>query len=160
MLLKEDVAMRTYDLEPLWRSTVGYDHLMDLIDGSARWPAGDNYPPYNIERTDEDHYQVALAVAGFTPEEITITAEQNVLTVEGRKAEKGDHQFLYQGISARPFRHRFNLAEYVQVKGASFDNGLLKIDLEREIPEAMKPRKIPIGTAGNDNQQIEHKSAA
>jgi HSP20 family molecular chaperone IbpA len=80
MLLKEDVAMRTYDLEPLWRSTVGYDHLMDLIDGSARWPAGDNYPPYNIERTDEDHYQVALAVAGFTPEEITITAEQNVLT--------------------------------------------------------------------------------
>jgi molecular chaperone IbpA len=155
MLLKEDVAMRTYDLEPLWRSTVGYDHLMDLIDGSARWPAGDNYPPYNIERTDEDHYQVALAVAGFTPEEITITAEQNVLTVEGRKAEKGDHQFLYQGISARPFRHRFNLAEYVQVKGASFENGLLKIDLVREIPEAMKPRKIPIGTAGNDNHQIE-----
>ena len=127
---------------------------------SGRWPVVDNYPPYNIERTDEDHYQVALAVAGFTPEEITITAEQNVLTVEGRKAEKADHQFLYQGISARPFRRTFNLAEYVQVKGASFDNGLLKIDLEREIPEAMKPRKIPIGTAGNDNQQIEHKSAA
>jgi molecular chaperone IbpA len=147
--------MRTYDLEPLWRSTVGYDLLVDLIDGSARWPEGDNYPPYNIERTDEDHYQVALAVAGFTPEEITITAEQNVLTVEGRKAEKGDHQFLYQGISARPFRHRFNLAD-LQVKGASFENGLLKIDLVREIPEAMKPRRIPIGTAGNDNQ----KSAA
>jgi molecular chaperone IbpA len=101
-----------------------------------------------------------LAVAGFTPEEITITAEQNVLTVEGRKAEKGDHMFLYQGISARPFRRTFNLAEYVQVKGASFENGLLKIDLVREIPEAMKPRKIPIGTAGNDNQTIEHKSAA
>jgi molecular chaperone IbpA len=133
---------------------------MDLIDDSARWTGVDNYPPYNIERTDDDHYQVALAVAGFTPEEITITAEQNVLTVEGRKAEKGDHMFLYQGISARPFRRTFNLAEYVQVKGASFENGLLKIDLVREIPEAMKPRKIPIGTAGNDNQTIEHKSAA
>jgi molecular chaperone IbpA len=152
--------MRTYDLEPLRRTTVGYDRLMDFINGSVRWPAVDNYPPYNIERTDEDHYQIALAVAGFTPEEITITAEQNVLTVEGRKAEKGDHQFLYQGISARPFRRTSNLAEYVQVKGASFDNGLLKIDLAREIPDAMKPRKIPIGTAGNDNQQIEHKSAA
>jgi molecular chaperone IbpA len=152
--------MRTYDLEPLWRSTVGYDRLMDLIDDSGRWAGVDNYPPYNIERTDDDHYQVALAVAGFTPEEITITAEQNVLTVEGRKAEKGDHMFLYQGISARPFRRTFNLAEYVQVKGASFENGLLKIDLVREIPEAMKPRKIPIGIAGNDNQTIEHKSAA
>jgi len=133
---------------------------MDIIDDSERWAGFDNYPPYDIERTDDDHYQIALAVAGFTPEEITITAEQNVLTVEGRKAEKGDHMFLYQGISARPFRRTFNLAEYVQVKGASFENGLLKIDLVREIPEAMKPRKIPIGTAGNDNQTIEHKSAA
>jgi len=152
--------MRTYDLTPLWRSTVGFDRLLDLIDDSTRWNGGDNYAPYDIARTDEDHYQIALAVAGFTPDEITITAEQNTLTVEGRKAQKGDHEYLYQGISARPFRHVFNLAEFVEVKSASFENGLLKIDLVREVPEAMKPRKIAISTAGNDNQQIEHKAAA
>jgi molecular chaperone IbpA len=151
--------MRTLNLAPLWRSTVGFDRLLDLIDESARWVGEDNYPPYNIERTDEDHYQISLALAGFTPEDIAITAEQNVLTVEGRKAEKGEHQYLYQGISARPFRRVFNLADYVQVKGASFEGGLLKIELVREVPEAMKPRRIAIN-AGNENQQIEHKRAA
>lgn len=150
--------MRNLDLAPLWRSTVGFDRLFDLIDESSRWVGEDNYPPYNIERTGEDHYQIALALAGFTPEEITITAEQNVLTVEGRKAEKGEHEYLYQGISARPFRRLFNLAEYVQVKGASFEGGLLKIDLVREVPEAMKPRQIAIN-AGT-NQKIEHRKAA
>jgi molecular chaperone IbpA len=118
-----------------------------------------NYPPYNIERTGEDHYQISLALAGFTPQEVTITAEQSVLTVEGRKAEKGEHQYLYQGISARPFRRLFNLADYVQVKGASFDGGLLKIELVREVPDAMKPRRIAINV-GNENQQVEHKRAA
>jgi molecular chaperone IbpA len=151
--------MRTLDLAPLWRSTIGFDRLFDLIDESARWVGEDHYPPYNIERTGEDHYQISLALAGFNPEEITITAEQNVLTVEGHKAEKGEHQYLYQGISARPFRRVFNLADYVQVKGASFDSGLLKIELVREVPEAMKPRRIAIN-AGNENQQIEHKKAA
>jgi molecular chaperone IbpA len=151
--------MRTLDLAPLWRSTVGFDRLLDLIDESARWVGEDNYPPYNIERTGEDHYQISLALAGFTPEEVTITAEQNVLTVEGGKAEKGEHQYLYQGISARPFRRVFNLADYVQVKGASFDGGLLKIELVREVPDAMKPRRIAIN-AGNENQQVEHKRAA
>ncbi len=151
--------MTNYDLTPLWRSTVGFDRLFDLID-SMRWTGEDNYPPYDIERTGEDNYQISLAVAGFTPDDITITAEQNVLTVEGRKVEKGDHEYLYQGISARPFRRVFNLADYVQVKDASFESGLLKIDLAREVPEAMKPRKIAIGSAGNDNQKIEHKSAA
>ncbi|HLG87872.1 MAG TPA: Hsp20 family protein [Alphaproteobacteria bacterium] len=151
--------MRTFDLTPLWRSTVGFDRLLDLIDESTRWVGEDNYPPYNIERTGEDHYQISLALAGFAPEEIAITAEQNVLTVEGRKAEKGEHQYLYQGISARPFRRVFNLADYVQVKGATFEGGLLKIDLVREVPEAMKPRRIAI-SAGSDNQQIEHKKAA
>src|SRR6266446_4341786 len=124
----EDVAMRNFDLAPLWRSTVGFDRLFNLIDDSLRFAGEDNYPPYNIERTGEDVYRISLALAGFMPEEITITAEQNVLTVEGRKAEKGDRQYLYQGISARPFRRVFNLADYVQVKGASFENGLLKID--------------------------------
>jgi molecular chaperone IbpA len=155
----EDMAMRTLDLAPLWRSTIGFDRLFDLIDESARWVGEDNYPPYNIERSGEDHYQISLALAGFSPEEITITAEQNVLTVEGHKAEKGEHQYLYQGISARPFRRVFNLADYVQVKGASFDGGLLKIELVREVPEAMKPRRIAIN-AGNENQEVEHKKAA
>ena len=149
--------MRTFDPTPLWRSTVGFDRLFDLIDESMRWTDEDNYPPYNIARTGEDHYQIALALAGFTPEELTITAEHNVLTVEGHKAEKGEHQYLYQGISARPFRQTFNLADYVQVKGASFEGGLLKIDLVREVPESMKPRRIAINAG---TQQIEHKDAA
>ena len=154
--------MRNYDLSPLWRSTVGFDRMLDLIDSSMRYAGDENYPPYNIERSGEDHYRISLALAGFMPEDITLTAEQNVLTVEGRKAEKGDHQYLYRGISARPFRRVFNLADHVQVKGASFENGLLMIELVREIPEAMKPRRIEItsGAASNDNQQIEHQKAA
>ena len=144
--------MRNLDLNSLWRSSVGFDRLFDLIDESARWTGDqDHYPPYNIERTGEDRYQISLALAGFTPDEVTITAEQNVLTVQGRKAEKADHQYLYQGISARPFRRAFNLADYVEVKGASFEGGLLKIDLVREVPEAMKPRRIAINV-GNDQQ--------
>jgi molecular chaperone IbpA len=154
--------MRNYDLSPLWRSSVGFDRLFDLVDESLRLAGDDNYPPYNIERTGDDQYQISLALAGFTPEEIAITAEQNVLTVEGRKAEKGDHQYLYQGISARSFRRTFNLAEYVQVKGASFEQGLLEIELAREVPEAMKPRKIAIASesAVGRTQQVEHQKAA
>jgi molecular chaperone IbpA len=155
----EDVAMRTFDPTPLWRSTVGFDRLFDLIDSSLSMAGDDNYPPYNIERTGEDTYHISLALAGFTPDEVTVTAEQN--TVEGRKADKGDHQYLYQGISGRSFRRQFSLADYVQVKGASFKNGLLQIDLVREVPEAMKPRRIAI-KAGNaaESQQVEHKNAA
>jgi molecular chaperone IbpA len=154
--------MRTFDPTPLWRSTVGFDRLFDLIDESIRWTDDDNYPPYNIERTGEDTYHVLLALAGFAPDEVAVTAEQNMLAVEGRKAEKGDHQYLYQGISGRPFRRQFSLADYVQVKGASFKNGLLHIDLVREVPEAMKPRRIPIksGNAAAESRQVEHKNAA
>ena len=151
--------MTTFDLAPLWRSTVGFDRLFDLIEDSVRWTAGDNYPPYNIERMGEDRYQITLALAGFKPDEINVTAEQNVLTVEGRKADKAEHRYLYRGISLRPFQRVFNLAEYVQVKGASFDNGMLRIDLVREVPEAMKPRQIAI-SSGDHHQQIEHKQAA
>lgn len=151
--------MTTFDLAPLWRSTIGFDRLIDLMEDTVRMTGGDNYPPYNIERVGEDHYQIAVALAGFTPDEVTITAEQNVLTLEGRKADKGAHQYLYQGISSRPFRRVFNLADYVQVKGASFENGTLKIDLVREVPEAMKPRQIAIN-AGSEDHQLDHKQAA
>ena len=150
--------MRTYDFAPLWRSTIGFDRLFDLLDETQRG-VEDNYPPYNIERLAEDRYQISLALAGFSPDEITITAEQNVLTVEGRKAEKDQHEYLYQGISARPFKRQFNLADHVQVKNAAFDNGLLRIELFREIPEAMKPRRIPIGGAG-PTKVIEQSKAA
>ncbi|HVT29735.1 MAG TPA: Hsp20 family protein [Lacipirellulaceae bacterium] len=154
--------MRNFDLTPLWRSTVGFDRLFDLIDDSLRMAGEENYPPYNIERMGEDSYRVSMAVAGFNPDEITVTAEQNTFTVEGRKAEKGDREYLYQGIATRPFLRQFTLADYVEVKGASFENGLLHIDLVQKLPEAMKPRRIEIksGVTGQDNQQIEQKQAA
>jgi molecular chaperone IbpA len=158
----EDVAMRDFDLTPIWRSTVGFDRLVELIDDSLRLAGEDNYPPYNIARTGEDNYRISLALAGFKPEEITVTAEQNMLTVEGRKAEKDDREYLYQGISGRPFRRQFNLADYVEVKGASFEDGLLQVDLVRKLPEAMKPRRIAIksGPSRGEPQQIEQKQAA
>jgi len=150
--------MRTYDFAPLWRSTIGFDRLFDLLDETQR-ATEDHYPPYNIERLGEDRYQISLALAGFAPDELTITAEQNVLTVEGRKADKDQREYLYQGISARLFKRQFNLADYVQVKSAAFDNGLLRIELVREIPEAMKPRRIAIGDPAPAGK-IEQKKAA
>lgn len=150
--------MRTFDPTPLWRSTVGFDRLFDMPDQTAHFQANDTYPPYNIERAGEDHYRILLALAGFSPNEVTITAEQNVLTVEGSKTQQPETEYLYQGISARPFRRVFNLADYVEVKGASFEDGLLKIELVREVPEAMKPRRIAINAA--QTPTIEHKKAA
>jgi len=142
------MAMTNFDFAPLWRSTVGFDRLFDMLEDDAfRVASEQNYPPYNIERTGEDSYEVTLAVAGFTQDEITITADQNVLTVEGRKADKTERHYLHQGISARAFRRQFNLADYVHVSGASFENGLLQIELVRNIPEAMKPRRIQINGA-------------
>ncbi|MBR0801854.1 Hsp20 family protein [Bradyrhizobium jicamae] len=149
--------MRTYDYAPLWRSTIGFDRLFDLLDESQH-RSENNYPPYNIERLGEDRYQISLALAGFAPDEIAVTAEQNVLTVEGRKCDKDQREFLYQGISARPFKRQFSLADYVQVKTATFDNGLLRVQLVREIPEAMKPRRIAIGGATSGGQ-ITQKAA-
>ena len=149
--------MRTYDLNPLWRSTIGFDRLFDLLD-ETQHRTEDNYPPYNIERLSDDRYQISLALAGFSPDEIVVTAEQNVLTVEGRKNDKDQHEYLYQGISARPFKRQFNLDDYVQVKSATFDNGLLRVELIREIPEAMKPRRIAIGDSASSGQ-ITQKAA-
>ena len=143
--------MRTYDFAPLWRSTIGFDRVFDLLD-ETQHQAEDNYPPYNIERLGEDRYHISLALAGFSPDEIAVTAEQNVLTVEGRKSDKDQHEYLYQGISARPFKRQFNLADYVQVKTATFDNGLLRVEFVREIPEAMKPRRIKISGGASDGQ--------
>jgi molecular chaperone IbpA len=147
--------MRTFDFTPLWRSTVGFDRIFDLL-GETQQAVEKHYPPYNIERLGEDHYQISLALAGFNPDEIAITAEQNVLTVEGRKADEAKRDYLYRGIAAKGFKRQFNLADYVQVKTAAFDNGLLRIELVRELPEAVKPRRIPIGGA----EQITHQRAA
>ena len=151
--------MRTYDFSPLFRSTIGFDRLLDLVETAQRAPE-EGYPPYNIERLAEDRYQISLAIAGFSPDEISVTAEQNVVTIEGSKGEKPERDFLYRGISTRHFRRQFSLADYVQVKGATFDNGLLKIELVREIPEAMKPRRIAInGSPASNVHQLEGKAA-
>ena len=149
----------TFDFAPLWRSTIGFDHLAGLVDSALRQASDDNYPPYNIERSGEDHYRITLAVAGFGADDISVTAEQNALTIEGRKPEKPASEYLFQGIAARPFRRVFNLADYVQVKNASFEDGLLKIELVREVPEAMKPRRIAIN-GGATKPTIEQKKAA
>ena len=149
--------MRTFDPTPFWRSTVGFDRFFDMLDQSSRLTE-DSYPPYNIERTGENDYRISLALAGFTPDQVTITAEQNVLIVEGARPQKAEHEYLYQGIATRPFRRVFNLADHVQVKGASFENGLLMIDLVREIPETMKPRRIAIN--GSNVTSIEKSKAA
>lgn len=148
--------MRTYDFAPLWRSTIGFDRLFDLLGDQHR--TEDNYPPYNIERLGEDRYQTSLALAGFSPDEIDVTAEQNVLTVEGRQSDKDRHEYLYQATSARAFTRQFNLADYVKVKNATSDNGLLRVELVGEIPEVMKPRRIAIGGAASA-AQITQKAA-
>jgi molecular chaperone IbpA len=162
----EDVAMRNLNLDPFWRTTIGFDRLFDLMDENLRFEPEDHYPPYNIVRTGEDSYRISLAVAGFKPEQISVTAHQNTLTVIGRVDQKqGDSEYLYRGIAGRPFERRFNLADYVEVKSASFDNGLLQIELERELPEAMKPRRIEIKTGqalpqAEKVRTIEHSKVA
>ena len=148
-----------YDWTPLWRSTIGFDRLFNVLDEVQR-TAEESFPPYNIERIDENRFQISVALAGFTPDEVALTAEQNVLTLEGKKADKEDKIFLHRGISTRNFKRQFNLADYVQVKSAEFDNGLLKIELVREIPEAMKPRRIAInGVSAVNVQKLEAKAA-
>lgn len=155
--------MRNMQLDPFWRTSIGFDRLFNLLDNSGA-TAEDNYPPYNILRTGEDTFRLTLAVAGFTPDNITITARQNTLTIAGKADEaKGDVRYLYRGIAGRPFERRFNLADYVEVTKASFENGLLEIDLERRVPEAMKPRRIEIGVGeakGDNVKSISQAKAA
>lgn len=152
-----------FDLTPYRRSTVGFDRLFDLIENNARLQQTDNYPPYNIERVSEDRYRVTLAVAGFKPEEIDITAQQNLLQVSGRKEEGGDEdrsRFLHLGIANRNFERRFELADFVRVDSASLADGLLVVELVREIPDAMKPRKIAINGKGEVIDLAGDKNAA
>ena len=137
--------MRTFDLTPFYRSTVGFDRLFNLLDANVGTEA-QTYPPYNIERTGENAYRITMAVAGFGEGDLTIEAKENTLTVRGAKAETSekDAEFLYRGIGSRAFERRFQLADHVEVKGANLENGLLHVDLVREIPDAMKPRTIAI----------------
>jgi len=136
-----------FDFAPYRRSTVGFDRLFDLLENNARASGGDNYPPFNIERLAEDSYRITLAVAGFKAADIDITAQQNLLVVAGRKGEEtsASAQYLHLGIAQRGFERRFELADFVRVENAALEDGLLVIDLVREVPEAMKPRKISIG---------------
>ena len=150
--------MRTFDLTPLYRSTVGFDRLFSMLDDG--FEAAPGYPPYNIERTGDNAYRISVAVAGFGESELSIEAKENTLTIKGSKEakdEKKNGEVLYQGIAARAFERVFQLADYVQVKGASLQNGLLHVDLVREIPEAKKPRQIPIGN--HQPRVVEAKAA-
>jgi molecular chaperone IbpA len=162
----EDVAMRTMNLDPFWRTSIGFDRLFDMVDESLRYQPEDNYPPCNITRTGENNYRISLAVAGFKPEQIGVTVNQNVLIISGNADEKqGEGEYLYRGIAGRSFERRFNLADYIVVKGASLDEGLLQIELELELPEAMKPRRIEIRTGnavgkGDNVRTIEHSRVA
>lgn len=137
--------MNRFDFTPYRRSTVGFDRLFDLLEGQARFNSGDNYPPFNIERRGEDAYRITLAVAGFKPDDLDITAQQNLLVVQGKKKdETGESEMLHLGIANRGFERRFELADYVRVSNADLADGLLAIDLVREVPEAMKPKKIAV----------------
>ena len=146
LLLMENMDMTTFDFSPLYRTSVGFDRLASLMSSATRQDQGNSYPPYNICVTSEDHYRITMAVAGFSEDEIDITSEQNRLLVTGNRADETEEQgeYLHRGIATRSFERRFNLADHVRVVGASLENGLLHIDLEREIPEAMKPRSIKI----------------
>jgi molecular chaperone IbpA len=159
----EDVAMNL-NLDPFWRSSVGFDRILDLMDESLRFQPENSYPPYNILRTGENSYRVSLAVAGFKPDQISVTVQQNTLVITGRENQKTEHDYMHRGIAARDFERRFSLADFVEVKEATFEDGLLQIDLVREVPEAMKPKRIEIrsGKALQDNKAktIEHMRAA
>jgi len=152
--------MRTFDLAPLYRSTVGFDRLFSMLDQVSGFDSGSTYPPYNIERTGENAYRITLAVAGFAENDLSIEAKQNTLTIKGEKQTKADEkkgEVLYQGIAARAFERVFQLAEHVEVRGAALENGLLHVDLVRQVPEAMKPRRIAIG---NGNAKVLDAKAA
>ncbi|MGK6311921.1 Hsp20 family protein [Neorhizobium sp. DT-125] len=155
--------MRHVDFSPLYRSTVGFDRLFNLLDSRSLADQTPSYPPYNIERTGENTYRITMAVAGFDEKELSLEAQAHVLTVKGEKSEEetaGESEYLYRGIAKRAFERRFQLADHVEVQSASLKNGLLHIDLVRNIPEAMKPRRIAIAAeAGGAAKTIEAQVA-
>ena len=155
--------MRTYDFSPLYRSAVGFDRLAGLLESAARTSQENGWPPYNIETTGENAYRIDIAVAGFTPDELNIEVKENLLTVTGRKAANDEavasRTFLHRGLAERDFERRFQLADYVVVTGADLSNGLLSITLERQLPEALKPRRIEIA-AGQPLIEGKAKKAA
>ncbi len=153
------------DFAPLFRSSIGFDRLLNALEASSRPEAVDSWPPYDIMRSGKDEYRITMAVAGFTPEELTLTQEPNILIVTGQKANEAQGQYLHRGIAQRSFQRRFDLADHVKVTGANLSDGLLTIDLVREIPEAMKPRRIEIASApalsnGEETRQIESNQQA
>jgi molecular chaperone IbpA len=158
--------MRTaFDFSPLFRSSVGFDHVFDLLSSAADPQAVDNWPPYDIAKTGEDRYRITVAVAGFAPEELDLTVQPNLLIVSGQKQGDGDAPYLYRGIATGSFERRFQLADYVQVKGASLENGLLTVELAREVPEELRPRRIEVQAAkavgaGGQPRRVEHQKAA
>jgi molecular chaperone IbpA len=154
--------MQTFDLTPLYRSTIGFDRVFSLLDSFGGVDAAPNYPPYNIERTGENAYRISVAVAGFTDKELNIEVKENTLTIRGEREtaeRKQDSEVLYQGIAARTFERTFQLADHVEIRGANLENGLLHVDLAREIPESKKPRKIAIGSGKGSGNVIEAKTA-
>jgi molecular chaperone IbpA len=154
--------MRQFDLTPFYRSTVGFDRLFSLLD-QVNGDGSPGYPPYNIERTGENNFRITVAVSGFSQNEISIVSKENTLTIKGEKVANENSQnteVLYRGIASRAFERQFQLADFVQVKNATLENGLLHVDLVREIPEAKKPRQIPIATAAPAPQVTEDKAAA
>jgi len=156
----EDKTMRSaFDFAPFRRSTVGFDRLFDMLENSTLGQGQENYPPFDLIKLGDNDYRIELAVAGFKPDEIDITAQQNVLVVSGRKKEEAEdgkgNNYIYRGIATRSFERRFALADHIQVKGADMKDGLLAIELVREIPEAMKPKKINIGGSAPKHDQIE-----
>ncbi len=152
--------MRAFDFAPLYRSTVGFDQLQSLLDSVSREPDAPAYPPYNIERLGENDYRISMAVAGFAESELSIEVKQNVLTISGKRAETTAGTYLHQGIAGRSFERRFQLADHVEVKGAALENGLLHVDLVRQIPEQLKPRQITITKGAPAAPAIEGRLAA
>jgi molecular chaperone IbpA len=146
--------MRMMDFGPYFRSTIGFDRMLDLLENLPSRETDDNYPPYNIEKTGEDSYRIVMAVAGFGPDELSVTTRESQLLVVGKHADNPEAQYLHHGIGARAFQRQFSLADYVQVTGARIDNGLLVIELKREVPEALKPRTIAITTVADKPTQI------
>ncbi|TXM67764.1 Hsp20 family protein [Methylobacterium sp. WL103] len=153
--------MRTLDFAPLYRSTVGFDRLFSMLDQATQAEASSTWPPYDIERVADDEYRISMAVAGFAPDEIELTQHDSSLLVTGQKTtSENARQVLHRGIAARTFRQTFNLADHVKVVGASLENGLLTVSLKREVPEALKPRRIPIGGSQDAvSQAVGHESA-